>query len=285
MESVEVHSSQPSVIGATPSSKRGEDEKGNLLWKEERRALRRRLKQERMNEKQRRFGLILCLTSFTDVLLSSIVVFVAFAHGYLDNGVSLYCLGLQAMSHLLSSLLLGSRFWGEYHAPEDAPAGPENGLLREKRRVYLSREKSISLLMGFVMLVSTIALLTKAIRKMMYWDQWYEDHMKMDQDAMFATIFLTWYGVAIYSSQAVVRGFVATIMNRSVVWVGLTCSLVTLLYLLVIGIAARAQDEWSWKAEPIAAAVLACVNVGEGIRLVSAHRHNIDAKLDIDPWA
>merc|ERR1712232_425215 len=111
--------------------------------------------------KQRKYGMLLAMISAFDIVISGFMCCVAFAHGYLDNGVSLYCLGIQAFSHALSSILLTLRFYDEYQQPEDAPAGPEEGLLRQRRRVYLVREKLFSFLMGFVMLFSSVALIIK----------------------------------------------------------------------------------------------------------------------------
>eukprot|EP00928_Gymnodinium_smaydae_P090532 TRINITY_DN74323_c0_g1_i1.p1 TRINITY_DN74323_c0_g1~~TRINITY_DN74323_c0_g1_i1.p1 ORF type:complete len:328 (-),score=70.97 TRINITY_DN74323_c0_g1_i1:339-1274(-) len=273
----------PRTFGAV-SVEKGEERK-DLLWREERRARRRKARQERMNEKQRRCGLLLAVVSGFDILISGFMTCVAFAHGYLDNGVSLYCLGIQAFSHGLSSLLLALRFWDEYWCPEDTPAGPEDGLLKQRRRVYLAREKFMSFLMGFVMLVSAMALLLKAFRKWIYWDRWYADHVDMDHDAEFATTFLAWYGFVVYSGQAGVRAWVASVMKRTVVWFSVGCSVVSLAYLFVIGVAALLEDEWSWKAEPIAATVLAAFTVAEGFRLIYTHRGDIDAKLEFDPWA
>lgn len=210
---------------------------------------------------------------------------VAFAHGYLDNGVSLYCLGMQALSHALSSALLALRFGDEYLQAPEATDELDHGLLREKRRSYLIREKVISFAMGLVMILSSLALAIKAVRKLCYWDVWYKDHSDIDHDAEFATIFLAWYGVAIYSAQAILRYAVGAVLNRAVVKYSINTSLVSLLYLFVIATAAMFEDEWSWKAEPMAAALLACFTIAEGGRLIWTHRGSVDLKLDFDAWA
>jgi len=169
--------------------------------------------------------------------------------------------------------------------PEDAPAGPEEGLLKQRRRLYLQREKCMSFFMGIVMLISSVALLVKACRKMIYWDQWYLDHVDLDKDAVFATIFLAWYGVVVYTLQALLRGAVGQVLQRKVVKYSVVASLVSLLYLFVIGAGAMFQEEWSWKAEPIAAIVLACCTVAEGFRLIYTHYGDVDLKLELDPMA
>jgi hypothetical protein len=261
------------------------DASKDLLWKEQRRARRRRAKQERMSEKQRRYGLLLCVSSSFDVLISGFMICVAFAHAYLDAGVSLYCLGIQALSHMLCSMLLAFRFWDEYWQPEDAPAGPEDGLLKQRRRTYLVREKFMSFVMGFFMLISSVALLLKAIRKYYYWDVWHKDNLNLDQDAEFATKFLAWYGVAVYSGHAALRYAVHSLLQREVVRHGLRISLISLAYLAVLGASAALEDEWSWKAEPLAAIVLAIITTEEGARLIYTHRGDVDIRLELDPWA
>mmetsp|Transcript_77016 Transcript_77016/g.214161 ORF Transcript_77016/g.214161 Transcript_77016/m.214161 type:complete len:302 (-) Transcript_77016:125-1030(-) len=255
------------------------------LEREERRERRRKVKQERMSDKQRRYGLVLALASAFDVVISGFMFFVAFAHAYLDNGVSLYCLGIQALSHGLSSVLLSVRFFDEWRQPEDAPAGPEEGLLKQRRRIHLRREKCLSFFMGVVMLLSSAALFIKALRKWMFWDRWYMDHVDMDHDAVFATVFLAWYGVAVYAFQAVLRGAVGAVLKRSVVKYSVVASLVSLSYLFVLGVAATFEEEWSWKAEPIAAIVLAVATVGEGVRLIYTHVGDVEMRLDYDSLA
>jgi hypothetical protein len=257
----------------------------NLLWKEEKRERRRLAKQERMNERQRRYGLLLCLVSAFDVLISGFMMCIAFAHAYLDNGVSLYCIAIQALSHMLSSALLALRFWDEYWQPEDAPAGPVHGLLAERRRVYLIRERAMSFALGFIMLISSSALIIKAARKIMYWDKWYHDHINMDSDAKFATVFLAWYGVVVYSGHAFVRGQVASVLRRKVVWEALLASVVSLLFFLAIGGASFFESEASWKAEPIAAIVLAAFTIAEGYRMIYTHCGDIEKRMEFDPWA
>eukprot|EP00929_Paragymnodinium_shiwhaense_P051632 TRINITY_DN25952_c0_g1_i1.p1 TRINITY_DN25952_c0_g1~~TRINITY_DN25952_c0_g1_i1.p1 ORF type:complete len:326 (-),score=84.83 TRINITY_DN25952_c0_g1_i1:323-1300(-) len=271
----------PGGNGSSPDETEGK----SLLWREERRARRQARKQERMNEQQMRYGLLLTIASVFDVFISGFMVCVAFAHGYLDNGVSLYCIGIQAFSHALSSLLLALRFGDEYRQPEDAPAGPQGGLLRARRRTYLVREKLVSFAMGFVLLIGSVAMLTKAVRKLLYWDKWFMDHHNVDRDAEFATTFLAWYGVVVYAAQAVLRSVTATVLKRKAVADAFSASLVSLAFVFVIGVAAVVEHEYTWKAEPVAAIVLAWAAIAEGGRLIYKHRGDIDIRLDLDSWA
>jgi len=58
-----------------------------------------------------------------------------------------------------------------------------------------------------------------------------------------------------------------------------------LLFFLVIGAAAGFESEASWKAEPVAAIVLAVFAVAEGYRMIYTHCGDIDTRMEFDPWA
>jgi len=242
------------------------------------------VRQEGLTEKQRQFAIWLGSISVFDVFLSGLVAVIAFAHAYRDTGVSLYCLGVQAMSHALSSTLLGLRFFGEYRLPSETPAGMK-GLLRTRRRRYLVREQILNTIMGVVMLLSSAALLFKAVRKIKYWNTWYLDHVGLDQDCVDASIFLAWYGCCLYFCHSVVRGYCGYVLQRSVVWNGFIASLVSVLFLLVIGIAVTFEEERAWKAEPIAAIILSAVTIIQGARLIHSHRFDIEERLQNDARA
>jgi len=237
------------------------------------------VEQEGLSESQRKVALLAVWASFMDVGVSGSIIVIALAHAYRDNGVSLYCLSIQAFSHLMSSVLLGIRFWCEYQMPQDAPAGIGEGLLRQRRRAHLLREQQVSVLMGLVMLISVIGLLFKAFRKLRFWDKWHLDHIGLDEDAATATEFLAWYGAAVYTLQAGMRLLVAVRLRRAFAWHGFVTSIVSLLFLLVLAIGATEEKEWSWKAEPIAAIVLSGVMLVEGIRVIYNHFDDVDQRL------
>jgi len=242
--------------------------------------------QEGLTPYQRKWSLWLAVMSLFDIAISGTMIVVAVAHAYRDNGVSLYCLAIQAFAHLLSSVLLALRFISEYRMPEDAPGiGVEEGLLRKTRREVLIREQTMSVLMGIWMLISCVALLFKAFRKIRFWDVWYLDHLDMDQDVVDATIFLSWYGVVVYSGQAFVRFVAGRKLHRDVIWQAFVASIVSLVFLFVLAIAATEEKEWSWKAEPIAAILLSFCTLAEGIRIIYNHFDDVDTRLDNDPRA
>lgn len=242
--------------------------------------------QEGLTNHERRWALWLAVMSSFDLAISGTMIVVACMHAFQDNGVSLYCLAIQAFSHALSSLLLAIRFFSEWKLPQDAPGiGLEKGLLRQKRREHLVREQTMSVIMGIVLLISSVGLLFKAFRKIRYWDKWYVDHAKMDEDVQDTTVFLAWYGAVVYVGQALVRFLVARVLRRHVIWHAFAASCVSMLFLLVLAVAAMEEKEWSWKAEPIAAIVLAFVTLAEGIRIIYNHFDDVDDTLDYDPRA
>merc|ERR1712007_10919 len=135
------------------------------------------------------------------------------------------------------------------------------------------------------MLVSCAALLFKAARKLKFWNVWYKDHQNMDADAAWADEFLAWYGFSMYLLQACGRLVAAIKLKRMILWHGFWASVVSLLFLFVLGIAASYQKEWSWKAEPIAAMVLSIVTLIEAIRIVIMHLDDMNTRMRDDPRA
>merc|ERR1712008_49353 len=101
----------------------------------------------------------------------------------------------------------------------------------------------------------------------------------MDAEVQWVTELLAWYGFSWYVIQAGVRLWAAIKLRRSLVWHAFVASVVSLLFLLVLGLAASYQKEWSWKAEPIAAIVLAFVTLCEAIRIVIMHLDDMDTRL------
>jgi len=242
--------------------------------------------QEPPSQDERTLILGVIASSAVDVIVSGIIVGVAFRFAYRDNGVSLYCLGIQGISHILSSLLLGFRFVGELAVTQDEDNDDDtHGLLRKRRRKFLVREQMLCEMMGIVMLLSSCGLLFKAFRKIRFWDEWYKDHINMDAEVEWVTEFLAWYGFAVYLIQTVFRFCAGRRLRRSIIWHAFVASLVSVLFLLVLGIAASYEKEWSWKAEPIAAIGLSFVTLAEGVRIVISYLDDMDDRLREDPRA
>lgn len=219
-----------------------------------------------------------------DLVASLTIMVVAFKYAYKDNGVSLYSMGFQAFSHLLSSLLLLIRLAVELKFYRSAE-GAETDLLREHRRRALLREQGCSVMMGIVMLISSVSLLFKAFRKLRFWDRWHEDHKDMDEEAATVTDWLAWWGFGIYSLQALFRFFAGRQLKQSLVWHCFIASVVSLVFLGVLAVAALEEKEWSWKAEPIAAIALAFVTLAEGVRIVYYYFDDMDTRLNYDARA
>mmetsp|Transcript_42582 Transcript_42582/g.97668 ORF Transcript_42582/g.97668 Transcript_42582/m.97668 type:complete len:288 (-) Transcript_42582:109-972(-) len=273
-------SPQAQVLGSRTSN--GELRQRNKQAAEK----KHRLEQHALDERDRCWAVTVCVASIADLLASGTFATVAWSHAYQDNGVSLYCLGIQTLSHLLSSLLLVLRFVGELRWRNRSSAIDEGdysaGFLREMRHKTLLREQGVSVVMAIVMLISAAALVLKAARKLRFWDKWEADHSAVDKDAQETTEWLAWTGFAIYVLQAVLRFAAARALHISLLWHAAVTSVISFLFLLVMGIAAVEEKEWSWKAEPLTAIVLALVSIVEGIRIVYNHFDCMEDRLDND---
>jgi len=230
----------------------------------------------------RRWGVVLLITSITDIFISGVVCGVAFDYAYLDNGVSLYCLGLQVLSHWITSVLLLLRLAGEWCAPKVWGNHLEDQLLVQQQRTVLLREQALSIVMALAMLLSAAALVFKAARKIKFWDVWHEDHEDIDEELAWATKWLAMYGVIVYSIQSVTRGIAACFVRRLMLTNALVVSIVTVIFCFVMGIAWFEEAEWSWKAEPLAALFLAMLTIVEAIRIVYLHFDNMEDRIQYD---
>lgn len=242
------------------------------------------VRQESFTDTERCWSLATAIACGLDLAASTTIMIVAFKYAYRDNGVSLYCMGFQAFSHELASFLLFARLAQELLFYRSSQAH-QLLVLREHRRKALMREQMFSICMGIGMLISSVALLFKAFRKLRFWDRWYEDHRDMDQEAATVTDWLAWWGFGIYTVQAVFRFFAGRQLRQALVWHCFIASVVSLLYLLVLAVAALEEKEWSWKAEPIAAIALAFVTLAEGVRIVYYYFDDMETRLQYEPRA
>jgi len=242
------------------------------------------LEQEALTPQESLWALILLGFSSFDLLASGCLAGFAFAYAWRDEGVSLYCLGIQAVSHLASSLVMVMRFmWEILPAREDTTGVSDGCLLREQRRRDLHREQAFAITMGLAMMVSCTGLLFKAFRKIRFWDVWYLDHAAQDEEIIRVSELMAWWGFAGYFVQALLRFLGARRLRRSIVWHAFAVSVVSLIFFFVIGLAASYQKEWSWKAEPVAAMVLVFVMLCESIRMVINHLGDVDSQLGQSP--
>merc|ERR1719440_1132300 len=95
---------------------------------------------------ERKWSMCLGVLSGVDVVMSGIIVGVAFGYAYKDSGVSLYCLGVQSISHWISSLTLALRFLSEGTMADTSTSGAAEAaevLLRTTRRKQLHREQAL----------------------------------------------------------------------------------------------------------------------------------------------
>lgn len=240
------------------------------------------VEQQPLTETERRWATYVAVASGLDLLASAAILVTAFKYAYRDSGVSLYSLGFQTSSHWISSLLILLRLIGELKS--------EHVLLIDHRRTQLGREQLLSISMALVMLISSVALLFKAIRKIKFWEHWYEavHRHQYDHEVLEITEWLAWTGFAIYLAQAIIRVIAACKTGKQgggLLSHGCVASIVSLLFLFVLGSAASYEREWSWKAEPIAAIALAFVTLFEGVRIIYNYIDDMDGRLRYDPHA
>lgn len=237
--------------------------------------------QEQLPEAERTWAKVLMVACACDLVGSLVIIVTAFKYAYYDYGVSLYCLGFQATSHWLASLLLLLRVMSELRCCVGAA---EQALLVQQRKTQLKREQCLSISMGIVLLLSATGLLFKAFTKFRFWERWL-DHLERDRaqtEIQLITEWLAWTGFAIYSLQAMLRLAAVCKTSISVLSHALVSSIISLLFLMVLGIAASFQNEGTWKAEPIAAMVLVVVTLIEAIRIIISYLDDMNARLRYD---
>eukprot|EP00927_Polykrikos_kofoidii_P014341 TRINITY_DN16281_c0_g1_i1.p1 TRINITY_DN16281_c0_g1~~TRINITY_DN16281_c0_g1_i1.p1 ORF type:complete len:291 (+),score=42.00 TRINITY_DN16281_c0_g1_i1:48-920(+) len=234
------------------------------------------VEQQPLSDNALKWALFVVVASFIDSIGSGVIMFVAFKYGYRDSGSSLYSIGILALSHLASSLLLVLRFLDELWS-----TGAAGNELREQRRISLHREQAITVGMAAVMLVTGCGLLFKAFRKISSWEEFYPAPQRhhMGEELKDTTAWLAWTGFVNYALQAILRFSTSYIVHISVVTHGWVASFVTFIFMLVLGAAAKNESEWSWKAEPIAAIVLVCVTMVEAIRIIFTNVGDVNARL------
>lgn len=230
---------------------------------------------------ERKWALALLFFATCDLVVSFGVAFVAFAFAHRSGGVSLCYMGIQGISHLSSSLVLMFRFVPELLPSKgrEQDSTNEDALMLKQRRRDLRREQVFAVSMGMAMLVSCVALLFKAIRKLSHWDRWHSDHSHFDELIQEVSAILAWLGLGCYSVQALMRGACARRVRISIVRRSCSISVVSLFFFLLHGLSVSFQREWSWKAEPIAAIVLAALMLIDGIHMLIENLGDVDARL------
>lgn len=229
----------------------------------------------------RSWCLAICGGSFLDLVLSFVIFCTSVKYSYRDTGPSLACLAMQCSSHWISSILLIFRFRWTMRNRGDVAHEEEglSGSLLGRRRRDIGREQGLGVTMGLLMVCSSGVLIFKGAQKMKFWDKWYDDHSAMDAEAQAASEWLAWWGFGVYVFAAVLRYLVWQRLRIRLVYNAFCCSVVSLLFLFVLGIAATYETPVFWKAEPIAAFVLAAMTLFEGMRVCFANLDNIDMLL------
>ncbi len=108
----------------------------------------------------------------------------------------------------------------------------------------------------------------------------FEDHERADENITLWCELLAWKSGTVYFVIACVRFFARSDtpghkFTNHLFWV----SFVSCLFCLVMGIGASYQREWSWKAEPISAAIMAVGCLVEGMRIIYVYLDDVDDLL------
>lgn len=232
--------------------------------------------------------MVLAAVASVDLLASGAIMSYALATAFRTQMGSLMCLGFQVMSHMIFSLLLIMQMLVdllprlELYGERCRSDVTEEYLLRVQRRRDFVRERAFSFVMGFVLFGLSIFLIVSASFRFRDWDTWYKGYEHWDKNLAVTTSTLAFWGAGLYVPQAVLHGFTARRLKRWLLWNGLFMSLVSAACLSVVGVAASIEQEWSWKAEPVASLAISVVILGEGIRLLCHTRSNVEARVEED---
>lgn len=252
-----------------------------------------------MTQRERIWVTRLVIMSIIDLGVSAMVASLAFSTAYWDSGLSLYCIGMQAVAHLISSVITILRYWkesrwGRYGSKDGRPDNEnqnddeEASLLTERKRDF-TREQKLSIAIGVILLLTSAVLMFKAARKFKFWEQWHKDSQATratsDQVIMKVCEVLAWKSGGMYALQAAIRYFArldtdghlegGNKFTNHIFWVSFS----SCLFCFVLGLSASYQKEWSWKAEPIAASILSIGSCIEGMRILYVYFDDPDEIL------
>mmetsp|Transcript_28626 Transcript_28626/g.51899 ORF Transcript_28626/g.51899 Transcript_28626/m.51899 type:complete len:310 (-) Transcript_28626:188-1117(-) len=257
------------------------------------------LLEDNLTDGERRWALIIVISSGLDVIVSSCIMAFALDFAIRHSAVSLYGLAVQALSHIASSLTLLLRFLGAMRIKQTAPldaSGDSHADLDENQlessvadkggpgstsryRQDLVKEQAIAIAMGTVLMLASAGLSIAAAMKMRFWSRLQIEHSKEDVNIGNFTRDLSWWGCASYSFQGLLRLLSARTLRKSIVLHASLVTVTSMLFFLILAIAASLEREWSWKAEPIAAMVLAAICLLEGMRVIGNNLESVDLKL------
>lgn len=226
---------------------------------------------DEMCDSEKPFTRWLVTLSLADCLVCSCLMSMSFYTGYVDNGVTLLCICLQAFAHLMSSVLLIQRFC----VPS---VGDKNITLRVRRKNMVTEQK-FGMMIGVVLLLSCIALLVKAARKFRFWDQWHADHTAEDTNVEIMTEVLAWTAGGWFLLQFCARYWIQRKIRFNLLAHAWPVSAVGFLFCLCMALAASYEKEGTWKADAVCASVLALVTGLEGFRTIYHYFDDVDEVL------
>mmetsp|Transcript_13052 Transcript_13052/g.29660 ORF Transcript_13052/g.29660 Transcript_13052/m.29660 type:complete len:292 (-) Transcript_13052:49-924(-) len=209
------------------------------------------------------------LSCVLDLINGGALIGVAIHFGFKDVAASLGAAAVQVATHCASSLLLLVRLLGDLVPPPEEPEAPlanaatTDCLLRARRKRDVSREEATGRVMDVMVVFSCITIFALAARKALLWEQWYQlQHEQMDAEVARVSGLAAWFCLAAYVLQALLRFAVARHRHAKFIWHCWMISCVSAIAFATLAVASTFEQHW-WKAEPIAAIVLAFVMLGQ----------------------
>eukprot|EP00397_Hematodinium_sp_SG-2012_P031114 GEMP01032998.1.p1 GENE.GEMP01032998.1~~GEMP01032998.1.p1 ORF type:complete len:281 (+),score=46.33 GEMP01032998.1:64-906(+) len=225
------------------------------------------------NEKPLLNGLI--VSGALDIFVSLSIAVIGLGCAYRDDGVTLLCIGLQGITHVLSSVLIIRRFWKE------SRFGKRDSSMSTliTRHSDMHREQKYGIMIGIILLLSCVGLLVKAARKFRFWDEWAADHSDADTAISTMTEILAWTAGAWYLLQTVFRVYAQYRLDINLLNHAWPVSAVGFVFCLCMALAASYEKEGTWKADAICAVVLALITGCEGFRTIFHYFDDVDELL------
>jgi Na+/melibiose symporter-like transporter len=230
---------------------------------------------EQLNLNGRRLVL---LSSGLSCFAAFYVMVVAIAAGYSDSACSLYGLGFQCGAEALCSLLVAYRFGRRKFTKSMSRAD-----LDEERESFIRDllvDRNISVVIGMSFLISSAVFVTRGALKFQFWETT-EGHDEMDADAQRMAELLSWPTSWLYLVVFVVRVFIARGLKSELMWRSAWSALASAIFAFVVAVLDIAQRKWqySWRAEPVCAFVLAVCLFFEGMRTIILNVYDPDDEV------
>jgi hypothetical protein len=204
--------------------------------------------------------LLLHGSSAVSIVFCTALIIFAGTHGEEDEAYSLLALGLYAFCEAFTSGIL---MWRFSQAQGCVKFGKERAV---KAKLC---ERNVNVLVGIVLLIASAVFFMRAFMKLQFWVH-DAAHAVLDEDAAHVAKVLAWPTIILYSLIAPIRCYLSRVLDSGFIQDGAVTAIVALLFAGVVGSVDIAEHwySYSWRAEPIAALVLAMVLFCAGMRVI-----------------